>query len=595
MKAIKKFLKRNIFLKNWFLVFILIALSIYLFIFKLGESSLWNMDEAIYGEVAKEVLKLGDWVTLHFNYREWFDKPPLYIWLTAITFKVFGWSEFTTRLWSALSGMGGVIAVYFLGKSLFNRKVGFLSAAILATSPQYIIQSRLALLDVPLSFFISLSILFFYLAHTIPNKRWYYLLSYASMALATLTKGPIGLLLPVLIITVYLLLAGELGRIKEMMLFRGIILYLAIASPWYTIELIRHGEVFINNFFILRTAARFLTPFEGHTGPVYYYVLVLFLGFFPWSSFLPCSFIHLIPLKKRILEGGNIVFDDSFGMPPQRPSACSLQGKTYKFLVYIKKRWKSEEGKKFLLVLLWLGVVFVFFSSAKSKLPGYILPLYPPLALTVGKLWGDIFSQKAQAYNRGVMTSFGVLFALLVILLLAITLIAKPMFPVEYGLCGGDIIMMISGLIIGGAFSFLVLLLYKNPAISFGVMVGTMCFFAWILVGNVLPETEFLKPTKFLAGKVISSIKPGEKIGDYPASEENFMSFNPSLVYYTDHPVMGIDREDSLIIFLSSKERVYCLMSEKSHQQVRPLLHGLPIYVLERKGGEVLLSNKEDG
>jgi len=540
------------FKRDYFLLILLVLLCLFLFVFKLGEPSLWNMDEPIYGEVAKEILKLGDWITLHFNYQEWFDKPPLYIWLTALTFKAFGWNEFTTRIWSSLFGIGGVVVVYFLGKSIFEKKTGFFSALILATSLQYIIQSRLALLDVPLSFFISLSILFFYLGYKTYEKRWYYLLSFIFMALATLTKGPIGVLLPGLIIGLYLLLTANTGELKRMMLFRGVLIYLAIASPWYAIELMRHGHTFMDSFFFQRTAARFLTPFEGHTGPPYYYLVVLLFGFFPWSSFLPYALVR-----------------------------------------FFKKGWKDGEREKILLILIWFGVVFVFFSSAKSKLPGYILPLYPCLAPVVGKLWSEFSSQRIQAYKRGMLLSFALFFSLLISLLVAVVLIAKPTFPVEYELCGKDIIIVISGLIIGGVFSLLSLL-YKKPSLCLGVMVGAMCFVTWALAEHVLPKTEFFKPTKVMASEITSRLRPGERIGNYPASEKNFMTFNPSLVYYTDQPVVGIETVDCLMSFLGSEERVYCLMSEKSYFRVKENLSQIPVYVLRREGGEVLLSNKGD-
>jgi len=458
----------------------------------------------------------GIWMSRY----EWFDKPPLYIWLTALTFKAFGWNEFATRIWSSLFGIGGVVVVYFLGKSIFDKKTGFFSALILATSLQYIIQSRLALLDVPLSFFISLSILFFYLGYKTYEKRWYYLLSFIFMALATLTKG--------------------------------LLIYLAIASPWYVIELMRHGHTFMDSFFFQRTVARFLTPFEGHTGPPYYYLVVLLFGFFPWSSFLPYALVR-----------------------------------------FFKKGWKDGEREKILLILIWFGVVFVFFSSAKSKLPGYILPLYPCLAPVVGKLWSEFSSQKNQAYKRGMLLSFALFFSLLISLLVAVVLIAKPTFPVEYELCGKDIILVISGLIIGGVFSLLSLL-YKKPSLCLGIMVGAMCFVTWALAEHVLPKTEFFKPTKVMASEITSRLRPGERIGNYPASEKNFMTFNPSLVYYTDQPVVGIGTVDCLMGFLGSEERVYCLMSEKSYFRVKENLSQIPVYVLRREGGEVLLSNKGD-
>jgi len=144
---------------------ILVLLCTFLFVFKLGDSPLWNNDETIYSEMAKEMIKLGDWITLHFNYQIQFDKPPLYLWLIALTFRFFGWNEFTARLWSSIFGIGGVVVVYFLGKNIFDRKTGFLAGLILATSLQYIVQSRLVTHDAALSCFISLALLFFYLGH----------------------------------------------------------------------------------------------------------------------------------------------------------------------------------------------------------------------------------------------------------------------------------------------------------------------------------------------------------------------------------------------------------------------------------------------
>jgi hypothetical protein len=124
-------------------------------------------------------------------------------------------------------------------------------------------------------------------------------------------------------------------------------------------------------------------------------------------------------------------------------------------------------------------------------------------------------------------------------------------------------------------------------------MVGAMCFFTWILIGGILPKTEFFKPTKSLASKITSVVQPGEKIGNYPSSNRNFMSFNCNLIYYSDHPVIGIESEDGLISFLSSPERAYCLMSEKNYHNVKEKLQEIPVYILDKKGGQILLSNKE--
>ncbi len=545
--------KKNIFSRDWFLIFILITLCTYLFIFKLGKPSLWNTDEAIYGEVAKEILKFNDWLTLRFNYRVWFDKPPLYMWLTALNFRFFGQNEFTTRIWSALFGVGGVVVVYFLGKSIFNKRSGFLAGLILATSFQYIITSRLALLDIPLNFFVSLSLLFFYLAHKTSWNKMFYLLFFASMALATLTKGPIGVILPLLIIGLYLLLTRQVKTIKKVWVFWGGIVYLVIAAPWYLAEFWLYGREFLNDFFFRLQVQRYLTSFAQQ--PVWYYIPVLILGLFPWSPFLFYSFARL---------------------------AIS------------KVTWQSEEGKKWFFILTWFGVIFIFFFLAKSKNPSYILPLYPVLALAVGKVWSDSFIFKKQSFGKGMIFSFFLLLFLLVALLYVAVAIVKPNFPTTYNQWGGkDIILMIIVSIIGSILSLLIGF-FKGSNASFGVMVGTMCVLTWILTGNFVFENQRFRPTKVLSQKIIASISPGEKIGNYPAFDSVVLSFNCSLIYYSDRPVKGINDKEKLIKFLNSGERVYCLMSEKSYQKVREDLKRSPVYILDKKGGKILLSNRGD-
>ena len=551
MKNQQKDISWYVFLqKEWPYISILIALCAYLFLFKLGSVSLWETDEPIYGEVAKEILKSGDWITLHFNYRAWFDKPPLYMWLTALWYYLSGWNEFTTRISSSLFGIGHVIAVYFFGRVMFNKKVGFFSAIFLATSLQFIIQSRLALVDVPLSFFITLSCLFFYLGTATSYKRYYFLLSSLFAGVATLTKGPVGVVIPLLIIGIYLFLTRNLKQLKKMSLPWMSLIFLLVASPWYIAEIIRHGRSFIDNFFLLRTVARFTTPFEGHTGPVYYYFGVLFLGFFPWSSFLPFSFFHLLKKKEKI------------------------------------------ERKKSFLIISWFCVIFIFFSLAKSKLPGYILPLYPACALAVGRLWDD-FAERKVAGKKGIFISFGIFFLLLIVFALALLLVAKPSFPQEYSLFSGYLFLMVFGLFAAGIFSFIALFTRKRAFLSPAGLVAGMCFLVWVLTIYILPLTESFKPTKFLAKQITSVIQPGERIGNYPARNEDFMSFDCSLIYYCDHPVVGINSEKDLKAFLASKERVYCVMSVEAYQKVKKRLEGTPVYILSRRDGKILLSNRE--
>ena len=181
------------------LVIILIFVAFFLFFFRLGAPSFFETDEVIYSQIAREIKITGDWLTLHFRSQKWFIHPPMYMWLVTLSSFIFGENEFNSRLWCALFGIASVYLTFLLGKKMFNSKVGILAGFILATSFQFIIQSRLAIFDVPLVFFIILSIYFFFLWQSEKDEKYYYLF-FGSMGLATLMKGPVGIALPILVL-----------------------------------------------------------------------------------------------------------------------------------------------------------------------------------------------------------------------------------------------------------------------------------------------------------------------------------------------------------------------------------------------------------
>jgi len=544
--------RRNLLNNSWFPLLILILISCFLYFFNLGKGSLYNTDEPIYAEVAREMVKLGDWLTLHFNYQEWFDKPPLYMWIIALFYQLLGYNELAVRLPSALFGLTGVLVLYFLGKSILGRRAAFLSAMILTTSLQYVIQSRLAVLDITLSLFISSSLLFFYLTIQGTRRQLYGRLFFLSMALATLTKGPIGLLLPLLIIGLYLVFTKQLSQLKEMRLWEGTLIYLAVASPWFIIQTALHGREFISSFFLLRHLNRYLTSFQGHGAPFYYFVIVLFLGFLPWSCFIPITFKHCISL--------------------------------------IRKKWGSENSDKIAFLLIWFGVIFLFFSAGKSKLPGYILPAYPPLAILMGSFWSSLEDYSSQ--KKGIFWSL-LVFLLIEITVLVLTItVLKEQFSLEYARYGFAVIVLILTLM-GGSFLGLIFSLQdkKIPFIPV-VMTATTLLLLVLLVQYVLPRVQLFQTSKPLAQKIASLIRPGEKIGNYPVQAEAPISFDCNLIFYADHPVIAIESDHKLIQFLTSKERVYCLMNKNAYLQVREKLGKIPYYVLEKREDNILLSNK---
>ncbi|MBU1026261.1 MAG: glycosyltransferase family 39 protein, partial [Candidatus Margulisbacteria bacterium] len=283
------------------LIFILIILSTILFFFKLGSFSLYDAAETTYGEFIKQIRLTGDWLTLHYNGEIIFDKPPLYYWLASIATFLFGFNEFAVRFWAAISGVLTVVTTFYLGKHFYNEKVGFYSGLIVMTAFQFLIQSRIAEIDILLTLLLTSAFLFFWLGYH-EKKPYYYWLFYATMSLAVITKGIIGLALPGFAIFLFLLFKKELNRILEMQIPAGILIVLVIGAPWYIAEWLMHGDKFTEFVLGFLFMSRFKGVVAGHPGPWYYYFLAIILGFAPWSHFLPYSLIRTWKHKLKAPE-----------------------------------------------------------------------------------------------------------------------------------------------------------------------------------------------------------------------------------------------------------------------------------------------------
>ncbi len=300
-------------------------------------------DEGRYAEMAREMLVTGDWITPRYNGYKYFEKPPLQIWATAAAFQAFGIGDWQARLWTALTGFLTILCIGFTGARIYNARAGWLGALVLASSPMWVIAGHFNSLDMGLSAFLVAALCSLLFAQSSENKtlsrNWMWA-CWACMALATLSKGVIGIAIPAMVFVVYSISAWDWKIWKRLYLISGIALYLAITAPWFALVAKRNPE-FLEFFFIHEHLQRFTQDDHSRTGPIYYFIPLLLIGFLPWIAQIPSSIAQAWRERRS----------------------------------YFSPSW---------LLVCWFLVILGFFSISHSKLPGYIIPIFPALAMLVG-------------------------------------------------------------------------------------------------------------------------------------------------------------------------------------------------------------------
>jgi 4-amino-4-deoxy-L-arabinose transferase-like glycosyltransferase len=333
-----------------FTLIVLITLIAFLSFYKLGSFTLFDVDEAVFAQATKEMVVNNDWITPTYNGENRYDKPILFYWMMAISYKIFGINEFGARFVSAFSGIILCIVLFFFSRKFSDTKLGIYSSLSMALSPFYFVYSHAAVTDMTLTLFITLSLFSFFLSLKI-NFRYIYGFYFFS-ALAFLTKGLIGILFPFGIALIYLLLSGQYKRIKTIFIFSGLLVFVVVALPWYIIEYKINGYEFIEQFFIKHHFKRYADVISGHKGEFYYYILVMVLGLFPWITFLPGSLTGIAKYIKEYFE--------------------------------FKNTNRKDDHDVKIFAVIWFLFILLFFTFSTTKLPNYILPAVPAACLLIG-------------------------------------------------------------------------------------------------------------------------------------------------------------------------------------------------------------------
>jgi 4-amino-4-deoxy-L-arabinose transferase-like glycosyltransferase len=543
----------------------------------LGGAALWDEDETLYASCAREMLQRDDWVVPYFNGQMFPDKPPLMFWTMMVGFKLFGINELGARFFSAIFAVATALATYKLGRRLFNADVGFWAGLIVPSSLIFTVSARAATVDSALTLATTLAMLAFATAGIAkPHKpeklaepkslvrpwfapdSWLFLvLFWACLGLAVLAKGPIGLLLPAASVGLFLMImnllarsedtaewltragedlrrpptnahgssaanggkeAGRFGRTRwllttlarlwgpanffkslwQMRPLTGMLVAAAVAGPWFVLAAIRDPEM-LTTFLAKFNWRPFTQPILGHSGPFWYYLPAVLIGFYPWSAFLGQSLTSLV---RRLRT---------------------------------RDSWTAAH----ILLACWIGVPLVFWSICSTKLPHYLLPVYPALSLVTACFVHGLIAHPEQANRQWLRLDLWLTMLAGVGMVAVFPVVAAFFVPREWWL--GLVGLILAA---GAAFS---LYLAKCHQMRRAVTVFAVMSVAWI---TAIFGFAALRIDRYQFAKPLAAQMDGASPGQRQIASFRFL--RQSLVFYTGQPIRVFQRIEDLEAFLDA-------------------------------------------
>jgi len=476
----------------------------------LGNVGLIDETEPLFAEASRQMFVTGDWITPFFNGETRFDKPALIYWCQAIAYAIVGVNEWAVRIPSALAAMGIIALAFYTVQWSFAKKdeleqvsnlprryfTAAIAAALMALNPEMIVWGRAGVSDMLLNGCIGSTLLCFFLGYAqnnspivianwqLPNK--WYLACYVLIAGAILTKGPVGIVLPGLIMIAFALYVGKFWQLwREMRPILGMGIVLALSLPWYILVTWRNGWNFINAFFIYHNLERFTEVVNGHSAPWFFYFLVVLLGFAPYSVYIPASIARV---------------------------------KFWRRSHWLKQERSQQLG---LFACLWFLAIFSFFTISVTKLPSYVLPLMPAAAILVALFWSDLFpSSQTPTPLKSFRISAWVNIAFLTIISVALFHLtqivgidpAAPQLYVEMEKSG---ILKFAGVIwlLSTFTSAIFILTHRYRQIIIINLIGFIGFVAIALIPAVsIMDQQRQLPLRELSALVVESKQPNEEL-----------------------------------------------------------------------------------
>ncbi|MDB5384602.1 MAG: glycosyl transferase family 39 [Planctomycetaceae bacterium] len=565
------------------------------FFLNLGVPQLWDEDEPKNAACAREMLERNDWVVPVFNYELRTAKPVLVYWFMMSAYELFGISEFGARFWSAVLGIGTCLLTYDIGRRLFDASAGFWAAFMLAAALMFGVASRAATPDAPLIFFSTLALAIFVaglpklafksvaenagphdsenratlqLRQFLPQRWTTYLWMYTAMGFAVLAKGPVGVVLPTLILMGYVWqcrrgisaqaaedhpvprtrIARLLAELSPTVIWRvgwmlrpltAIAVIALVAVPWYVWVGWRTDGAWIAGFLGKHNVTRFVQPLEGHSGPIFYYLIAVMIGFFPWSIFLPLACLRIVQRLRNL------------------------------------QTWTAGDA----LCAGWAVIYIGFFSLARTKLPSYVLPAYPALALITARYITEWLREPSGTSRWLTRLGFLILPAAGLFVLIGVPIAISRFLPGQWYLGWAGMIPLIGG---AWAFRLTERQCFERAA---RVFAGVALLFTATLFGIVSVQVNPHQTSLALMSEIYAETETAE-IGA-------FDYFEPSLVYYARGPVQRIKTAQQSAQFLTQNPDAFLIIRDKHKSVIEAALgHDVQVVAQRRrflKHGDLLV------
>jgi 4-amino-4-deoxy-L-arabinose transferase-like glycosyltransferase len=540
---------------------LLITVGAALFLPNLGAPSLWDIDEGNNVEASREMMAADNWIVPTFNFLLRVDKPALLYWFQIGSFKLFGVNEFAGRFPSACAALLSMLLTYELGRRMFSATAGLLAGLMLGSSVLFCAAAHFANPDALLCLCMLLTFFGFWTSFVRDDRNWF-LLCGISSGLGMLAKGPIGLLLPSAVALLFLFWAKQWRRLWDWWLVAGMLAFGFVVVPWYAWVGAETRGNYLKEFFLIHNVNRFTNSMEGHAGNPAYYLIVLVIGLAPWSAFLGLALWYSLKFKSNRsvgwpgLESSEAPAQDKPGLPKTPAPATQPFHPTR----------RVNERHSIAFLWCWVVVYFVFFSVSRTKLPNYILPIYPAIALLTGRF--------LEQWRRGdVRPPAWVLHvAPLCLMVVGVATIVGLLILAGEGSSSfmrGRVFSSLAkwaflGLlpIAGAIVTWRCLRRAQRTGMVGGFAASSVLFLAMLAAGGASAMEPYKAPRVLVHDIPVDLTTREVRIGAY-------QYFQPSLVFYCRREVHKLDSEEATLEFLNCPLPVYLFIPAAGWEQLR--------------------------